>query len=141
MVIYHLFKSQFEGALARRGYLLRRADRLSYLANRFGSDQGTQSNAHFYTRIYTRLFQSLRNEGLTIAEIGLLRLDVDNRRIAGMSSVPGIASAAPSLEMWREYFPNADIFGFDIDDFSKVRIHRCEIVRGDMSSRDDLARF
>jgi hypothetical protein len=43
--------------------------------------------------------------------------------------------------MWRAYFPNADIFGFDVDDFSKVKIDRCSIVRGDMSSRDDLAGF
>jgi hypothetical protein len=35
----------------------------------------------------------------------------------------------------------ADIFGFDIDDFSKVSIGRCKIIQGGMSSRDDLARF
>jgi hypothetical protein len=58
-----------------------------------------------------------------------------------MTSLPAMASVAPSLEMWRAYFPNADIFGFDIDDFSRVKIDRCRIVRGDMSSRDDLAGF
>jgi hypothetical protein len=141
MVTSHLFKAQIKRALASKGYLVTRVDRLTYLADRFGSDKGTHSTAHFYTRIYAKLFQSLRNEALTIAEIGLLRPEVDKRRVGGMRSVPAIASAAPSLEMWREYFPNADIFGFDIDDFSKVKIERCKIVRGDMSSRDDLAGF
>ena len=43
--------------------------------------------------------------------------------------------------MWRQYFPYANVFGFDIDDFSSVKIDHCKIIRGDMSSRDDLARL
>ena len=40
---------------------------------------------------------------------------------------------APSLEMWRRYFPKAKLFGFDIDDFSSVEIDGCVILQGDMS--------
>ena len=47
----------------------------------------------------------------------------------------------PSLEMWRSYFANAAIFGFDIDDFSSVKLDRCMILQGDMSSSDDLSRL
>jgi hypothetical protein len=43
--------------------------------------------------------------------------------------------------MWKNYFPNAEIFGFDIDDFSGVKIDRCTTVRGDMSSPADLERL
>jgi hypothetical protein len=41
--------------------------------------------------------------------------------------------------MWREYFPNAEIIGFDIADFSKApAIPNCKIVRGDMGNPNDL---
>jgi hypothetical protein len=43
--------------------------------------------------------------------------------------------------MWRHYFSNAKIFGFDIDDFSGGKIEGCQIIRGDMSSQEDLSRL
>jgi hypothetical protein len=54
------------------------------------------------------------------------------------SNIAAAEDRAPSLEMWREYFPNAEIFGFDIRDFSRVTLPNCTIVRGDMSDRHDL---
>jgi hypothetical protein len=51
------------------------------------------------------------------------------------------ANSAPSLELWRAYFPNARLIGFDIDDFSKVRIDRCQILQGDISSPSSLAQI
>ena len=41
--------------------------------------------------------------------------------------------------MWREFFPRASIYGFDIDDFSGVQLERCNILQGDMSSEADLS--
>lgn len=43
--------------------------------------------------------------------------------------------------MWKTYFREAKIFGFDIDDFSDVKIDNCIIVQGDMSSPNDLSRL
>jgi hypothetical protein len=43
--------------------------------------------------------------------------------------------------MWREYFPRARLFGFDINDFSMVALPNCTIFRGDMGSREDLRRM
>ena len=37
-----------------------------------------------------------------------------------------------------EYFPHASITGFDIDDFSSVRLPRARIVRGDQGNPHDL---
>jgi hypothetical protein len=48
---------------------------------------------------------------------------------------------APSLKMWQAYFPRAEIFGFDIDDFTAVRLDRCTIIQGDMGSVGDLERL
>ena len=44
--------------------------------------------------------------------------------------------------MWREYFPNARIVGFDIADFSKVPvIPGVRIMRGDLGDVDVLRRL
>jgi hypothetical protein len=123
------------------GYYPDGLDTLTYLADVKGSDKGNLLNAHLYTRVYDKMFHALREDNLTVVEIGLLRTDIDGRRPlnAAEGSTFARATKAPSLEIWRAYFPNARIFGFDIDDFTAVRIPNCEIVRGDMSSRVDLA--
>jgi hypothetical protein len=128
---------------AARDFVSRR-NRLTVLANRYGSDKGDRHfDRHNYTRIYDALFRGRRHEALRVAELGLLhnrdrsswrRRD---QRYAGTAA----GFRAPSLQMWSDYFPNAEIFGFDINDFSAVRMPRCSIIRGDMGSRDDLSRF
>jgi hypothetical protein len=105
---------------------------LTALANRFGSDKGDQVHGrHGYTEVYDRLFLSRRFEALTFLEIGLLH-PFDTK---------GPGTMAPSLEMWRAYFPNARLFGFDLNDFKAVSIPGCHIFQGDMGSRDDLLRM
>jgi SAM-dependent methyltransferase len=78
-------------------------------------------------------------ERLTLVEIGLKRID-DQRRAS--NSAEGSSDlkvdTAPSLRMWRTYFPNAKLIGFDIDDFSSVSIQNCVIVQGDSSAPEDL---
>src|SRR6516165_10829464 len=105
------------------------ADRLTQLANKYGSDKGNRAfgGGHYYTRIYHKLFAHLRRRPITLLEIGLQHPS-DKR-----------AAASPSLRMWRNYFPYARLVGFDIDDFSSVSLSNCRILRGDMSSREDLS--
>src|SRR6516165_9079476 len=67
-----------------------------------------------------------RDKEISLCEIGLCRT-------AERSTIK-----TPSLSVWRDYFPRAQLFGFDIDDFSTVKIPNCLIVRGDSSSRQDL---
>ena len=136
-----IIKERVRRFLQRMGYSVARMDDLTYLANTLGSDKGTVVlDAHGYTRIYTRLFEPIRDKEITLVEIGLFRHDADRRR--AVNAVEGIKAAtvlrAPSLEMWNAYFPRAHIYGFDIDDFSQVKIDRCTIIQGDMSSESDL---
>ena len=133
-------KKLLQAALEKAGYSVRRLDELTRLANHYGSDKGTRFTSHLYTRVYGRFFRRTKNEALTILEIGLHRPENDKRRSrsAAEGSTSAKASSAPSLEMWRAYFPKATIYGFDIDDFTAVSIPGCNIFRGDMSSRDDL---
>jgi hypothetical protein len=130
-------------SLDARTHLGRQPGELTRLADRYRSDKGTRHSAHGYTRVYERFFGRMRHEALTLVEIGLLRVDVDARRAhnGAQVSTGAAASRAPSLEMWRAYFRNATIFGFDIDDFSSVRIDRGAIVQGDMGSPADLERL
>jgi hypothetical protein len=106
-------------------------DELTLLANRFQSDKGNQCfDRHHYTRLYSALFRDFRDHPIRLLELGLL--------LPGMRRRANQANQAPSLEMWAAYFPNAQILGFDIEDFSYVSLPRCTIFRGDMGSRDDL---
>jgi len=143
MNTFSFLKTTAKNLLARQGYSLRPIDDLTCLADNFGSDKGTRYDAHLYTRIYKRFFEKVREDEIRILEIGLLRPEEDNRRAvnAVVGKTTTAASRAPSLEMWRAYFPRARLFGFDIDDFSKVNINGCAIIRGDMASRTDLAKL
>ena len=110
---------------------------LDRIANKHHTDKGSlYFNAHGYAAIYESLLRHRRNEDLHILELGLLRHDVQARNPLG----PYVE--APSLSMWREYFPNARIVGFDIADFSKVPvIPGVRIMRGDLGDVDVLRRL
>ena len=140
MLILDWVKTNVKNQLTTRGFSLTRLSELTQLADRFGSDKGTRLSAHLYTRVYEKFFNDLRHRPICLLEIGLFRSDIDGRRT--VDAVEGKSDArafqAPSLKMWSEYFPNAKIFGFDIDDFSDVKLDRCTIIQGDMSSRSDL---
>ena len=138
-----LIRNQLKRQLSAHGYSVQRVDPLTALADKFGSDKGTMLCGHQYARIYGNLFEPLRQRDLVVLEMGLLRIDADWRRAnnGAQGSTHSACARAPSLEMWSAYFPRARIYGFDIDDFSSVRLDRCTILRGDMSSRADLARL
>jgi hypothetical protein len=136
-------KRSLRNILSEAGYSIRRTDDLTAMADRFGSDKGNVAWAHGYARIYDKLFRDRRDKELAFVEIGLLRAEVDKRRErnGAEGATSAVAHDAPSLRMWRRYFRSAQIVGFDIDDFSGVRIPGCRIMRGDMSSPEDLARL
>lgn len=109
---------------------------LTALANSSGSDKGTQHpHAHHYTRVYDMLLNPRRENLGRMLEIGLLaggpELGVDADRET---------RSAPSVEMWLRYFPNAEICGFDISDFSWINEPRFKFTRGDSGVQADLER-
>ncbi len=91
--------------------------KLSWLAAVYGSDKG--ATAHRYADLYERHLDHLRRRAVRVLEIGVFR--------------------GASLQMWRDYFPKAEIYGVDIVDVvvDGPRIHT---VRGDQSDPDLLAR-
>ena len=126
------FVRMHAGVLARRlGISLRLYDPLTSLAERYRSDKGvTVFPFHGYTLHYSKLFEPFRQRPIKLLEIGLARRT--ERGNAGID--------CPSLRMWLEYFPQASIAGFDIDDFSAVRLPRARIFRGDQGDPSDLVK-
>lgn len=82
---------------------------LCRIAFNHGTDKGT--NGHFYTAKYHELLKDKRETITKVMEIGIDR--------------------GWSLLMWREYFPNATIYGADIDynrliNEPRIRSKRCD---------------
>ena len=98
------------------------ADSLLTLAERYGTDKVT---VHSYILIYEQYLESRRKSVLEFLEIGVLY--------------------GESLRMWRDYFPNAQIHGIDIEDKEgldrNTRIHIYQFDQTDhlAASRSGLA--
>lgn len=92
---------------------------LTRLADKYGTDKG--SSTHKYTDVYEYFLIPMRNQARKIFEIG----------VAG----------GASLFMWRDFFPNAVIYGIDIEDSSRLNSERVKTFVADQGNRKQLARF
>jgi hypothetical protein len=104
------------------------------LANESGSDKGTQhAEAHAYALLYDLLFAPLRFSPVRVAEFGL---QVGGPELQG--SLDRRTTDVPSVRMWQQYFPRAEILGFDICDFSHFESDRFTFHRVDCADRPSL---
>lgn len=105
---------------------------LTDLADRYGSDKG--SKKHRYSELYQMLFLPYRHQPISFLEMGL--------QIGGPEHGMGADRAttdAPSVRMWLEFFPQAQIHGLDVSDFSWFEDPRFTFHRCDMDSRENIA--
>lgn len=108
---------------------------LSQIANEAGSDKGDAVfHAHDYARLYAFLFEQFREHEFAMLEIGLKRGGLDESKLRGR-----VEQEAPSIAMWRRYFPRARIWGFDISDFSAVKMEGFTFIQGDAGNAESLA--
>lgn len=109
-------------------------DELTRLANGYSSDKGTTYNcAHGYTRIYHALLSPLRDAPLRLLEIGLVHGQVQAERPQDIDQL-----GCPSLRMWSDYLPKAEIHGLDIVDFTRFSGGRTTVWQADQGSRGGL---
>lgn len=94
------------------------------IMERWGSDKST---FHNYTRVYSRIFDHLRDrKDVRLFEVGLGTNFEDVPSNMGKDGKPGA-----SLRGWREFFPHARIFGADIDirilfDEDRIQTYYCD---------------
>jgi hypothetical protein len=138
---YTLFFAHFNGGAAYGGvevpYVLAyERNPLVDLFNTAGSDKGTEVRVgagvpHGYALDYFSLLSPFRGESFKLLEIGL---EDQSKRSGGPAD-------APSLRAWRDFFPHATVYGYDIDDFGFMSGERMVTFQGDQGARDDLTRF
>ena len=80
---------------------------------------------HDYTPNYHKLFERLRNKPIKVLEIGVGGYADDDR-------------GGQSLEVWRDYFPNAQITGIDIQKKTMDLGPRVKILQGSQVDPDFL---
>ncbi len=93
-------------------------DALTLLCDTYGSDKGEIANAgrqfnwdtHNYTDYYSSLFAHCRPHIKKVFECGIGTTNPNFTANMGLHGKPGA-----SLRVWRDYFPNAQIIGADLD--------------------------
>jgi Cephalosporin hydroxylase len=98
---------------------------LSELAEEFGSDKW---GVHRYTPHYERHLAHLRNDEMVVIELG----------IGGYARE---REGGASLNMWKWFFPRAQIVGVDIQDKSFVNQRRIQAFQGSQTDRKLMRRI
>lgn len=111
---------------------------------KYKSDKGaaTKPTWHNYTIYYDTIFSSRKNEIKNVFELGIGTQKVDAPSSMKPEFIPG-----SSIRAWRDYFPNATIFGADIDtdiifEEDRIKTYYCdqtsdEIIK-DMWNNDGM---
>ena len=118
------------------------AKSLTELANLHGSDKGTTGpsafwGAHNYTDVYEAYIERERQSALRVLEIGLGV--VGERWEAHI--VHGQNTGGASLKMWYDYFPNASVFGIDVNPCAYLDNDRIKTFVADQGNVRDLEAF
>src|ERR1017187_7346236 len=81
--------------------------RMCRIMTKYGSDKGRPNK---YTPIYSALFKELSDQSLVVFELGLGTNNPDLPSNMGVFALPGASQRG-----WRKVFPNAVVYGADID--------------------------
>lgn len=94
---------------------------ISYYIDKYGSDK----NASKYTDLYEKLFRPLSDQKLTLLEIGVGSIsNTGDSTFAGNTVENPHYTPGGSLRAWRDYFPNATIYGVDTEEDCKISEER-----------------
>lgn len=115
---------------------------LTELANFYGTDKGTIGpsttwTAHNYTDVYEAYLERYKSRPINLLEIGL---GVTGERWDARI-VHGRNTGGASLRMWYDYFPNAQIYGIDVNRCTYLDNDRCKTYVVNQGSIDELETF
>lgn len=105
-------------------------DPLSKLAYKYGTDKCPQIN-HCYTPFYYELLKNKKQSIKKVLEIGIGISELERK------FNPTYITGA-SLFMWRDFFPNAVIYGADIDPRGIFKSERIQTFLCDETKKEDL---
>jgi hypothetical protein len=116
---------------------------LTRLSEEFGSDKGStlEKNpypwqAHSYTTFYNHTFARNRENIKYVFECGIGSSDE-----TVTSNMTATGATGASLRMWREYFPNAEIYGADIDPKAIFNEERIQTYVMDQTDKESIERY
>lgn len=125
-------------------YCKNNTNSLSALCDKYGSDKGSLMSEghvydwypHSYTDYYYSIFNHCRNSICKVFECGIGTNDPEIDSSMGIRGNPGA-----SLRVWKDYFPNAKIYGADIDRnilFNSERIYTYYVDQLDVASVQNM---
>ncbi len=103
---------------------------LCEIAFKYGTDKCPQIG-HHYTPIYYELLKDRRKSVKKVLELGIGSRDV-------MQWVPDYYRLGASLLMWRDFFPNAKVYGLDVYPGAMFTDERVETILCDERDRRHL---
>lgn len=99
---------------------------------------GTDKTLSGYTQTYESLFLSIKDKATSILEIGLGTQDPSiPSSFVGNGNLFEHYKQGGSLRVWRDYFPNAEIYGVDIAEDCMFEEERITTFLFDSSNDDD----
>lgn len=104
---------------------------LCELAYKYGTDKCPQIK-HNYTPYYWELFKDKRDSVKKVLELG-----IGADWILTHKENPIVSPRGSSLRMWRDFFPNAQVYGVDIDKESIMEDDRIETFLLDEEKAQD----
>jgi len=106
---------------------------LGELFEKYGSDK----NVNGYSPYYDAIFKNIRQKPVAFLEIGIGTMIPDVSSSMVGYARPGYAPGG-SLRAWRDYFPNGQIMGCDVQSDTQFAEERIETALADSSSRLQL---
>jgi len=120
---------RFKGYLLTINYKMYLGD----LFNKYGSDK----DRHGYTPIYDSLFKKIRQNEISLLEIGIgTMIEGAHSSMVGYA-LPGYAPGG-SLRAWRDYFPRGDICGIDVQPDTQFNEDRIITALADSTNKEAL---
>lgn len=106
---------------------------LEKLSRKYVLDKNICTSWHNYIPIYTQLFEPIRAEKLRILEIGIGVVEEGQ-----MLHTKDIGyRTGNSLRCWRDYFPNASVYGIDIYE-TKMKEDRIKTFVANQANNEQL---
>jgi hypothetical protein len=114
---------------------------LCRIAQKYGTDKSPWISdtqwGHSYTPEYYKRFGPIKDKVKKVLEIGIGMPKSMPRKVYQLTHYV----TGASLYMWREFFPNATIYGTDILPECMFKADRIETILSDQANKDDLKKL